>query len=76
MYNNCRSSTSRRALSLELVVICVERRNLGLETLANTDLGYQLLHLAALLQSGYKKIVRPYSETGYQGCLQPFIVSQ
>lgn len=64
------------ALSLELVVICVKSRNVGLETLANTDLGYQLLHLATLLERGYKKVVKPYSETGYEGCLQPFMVSQ
>jgi len=40
------------ALSLELVVICVKSRDLGLETLANTDLSDEFLHLAAFLESG------------------------
>lgn len=37
-------------MKLELVVVGVERRDLGLETLASTDLGDELLHLGSLVE--------------------------
>ena len=39
---------------LELVVVGVERRNFGLETFADTDLGDEFLELAALLDRSCK----------------------
>ena len=42
-------------IPLELVVVGVERRDFGLETLADTDAPDQLLELAALLERSYGK---------------------
>lgn len=43
------------SLRLELVVVRVERGNLGLETLAHTDAADEFLELAALLEGSCKE---------------------
>ena len=60
---------------LELVVVGVQRRDIGLETLACTNVPDKLLNLAALVEGSCQEVSESYMMKDVNG-LHPFINSQ